>query len=114
MRKNRLKELRESLQMSQEMLGQRVGISQQVISKIESDDARLTKDNLLVLSEFFHVSTDYFLGLSVVRRNEEQEHIIQSQYEKNYELLHLYELLEERDQKLVRCMVDKMVELGRR
>lgn len=73
MRENRVKELREAIHLSQEALGETVGISQQVISKIERDDSRLTKENLLLLADFFLVSTDYLLGRSKVRRNEEQE-----------------------------------------
>ena len=55
MSKNRVKELRESMHLSQEKLGEFTNISQQVISKIERSDSRLTKDNMIILADFFEV-----------------------------------------------------------
>lgn len=50
---NRVKKLRLSLKLSQEELGERTNISQQLISKIENDDQKLTRDNMIVLADFF-------------------------------------------------------------
>lgn len=52
---NRVKKLRLSLKLSQEELGERTNISQQLISKIENDDQKLTRDNMIVLADFFQV-----------------------------------------------------------
>lgn len=111
MAKNRVKELREALHMSQQMLGNEVGISQQVISKIERDDNRLTKDNLIHLADFFAVSTDYLLGRSKVRRSLEQERGVLDRYERNNEFIQIYELLGSTNQCLLRTLADKMMEL---
>lgn len=108
---NRVKELREALHLSQETLGNSVGISQQVISKIERDDRRLTKDNMLVLADFFHVSTDYLIGRSDARRNVEQENEQSARYERNCEIVQLFELLGKKEQLFFRAMLDKMLEL---
>ena len=111
MRKNRIRELRDSFHISQETLGNCVGLSQQVISKAERDDRRLTKDNLIILADFFHVSMDYLIGRSDVRRTVEQETFQSIQYEKNCEMLQIYELLGKEEQLFFRAMLDKMLEL---
>lgn len=61
----RLKELREVNKLSQKRLGIKVGISQQVISRIERDMDTATLRHLLVLADFFRVTTDYMLGVDV-------------------------------------------------
>ena len=109
MRKNRVKELRESIGLSQGKLGEEIGISQQLISKIERDDERLTKDNML--ADFFQVSSDYLLGRSKIRRNLEQEQEMLNQYNRHYEFLQLYMLLGEQGQTLVRKIVAIMLEM---
>lgn len=55
----RLKYLRKKRGISQDELGQAIGLTQNNISKIENDDISLTIDNLLRLSDFFNVTTDY-------------------------------------------------------
>ena len=46
--KNRLKEMRENAHLSQKGLGNLVGISQQVISRIERDGNTMTLEHLLI------------------------------------------------------------------
>ncbi len=87
MRENRVRELHMALNLSQEQLGECTNISQQIISKIENDDERQTKDNMIALAHFFQVSTDYLLGRSTSRRILEQEAGHLDQYERNYDFL---------------------------
>ena len=61
------------MHLSQEKLGEYTNISQQVISKIERCDSRLTRENMITLADFFQVSTDYLLGRSNCKRTIEQE-----------------------------------------
>lgn len=110
MKNNRVKELRDEMHISQETLGKRVNISQQVISKIEGDDRRMTRDNMLALADFFNVSTDYLIGRSKVRRNVEQDKELLSLYERNCTLMSLYEMLDEKNQELIQTLLEKMVE----
>ena len=63
MNKNRVRELREARHLSQERLGEFTDISQQVISGIECSDSCLAKDDMIILADFFEVSTDYLLGI---------------------------------------------------
>lgn len=112
MRMNRVKELREARHLSQEKLGEFTNISQQVISKIERNDSRLTKENMIILADFFQVSTDYLLGRSNCKRNLEQEMEMLNRFEKYDDFIQTYVMLGEKERSLIRCIVDKMIELG--
>lgn len=56
-----IKYLREQRHMTQQQLGDMVGISQQIISRIELDRSKIQIDVLIKLADFFNVSTDYIL-----------------------------------------------------
>ena len=96
MSKNRVKELRESMHLSQEKLGEFTNISQQVISKIERSDSRLTKDNMIILADFFEVSTDYLLGRSNCKRSIEQEMEMLNKFRKYDDIVQMYVMLGEK------------------
>ena len=61
--KSRIRLLRERKRMSQLMLGREIGVSQQIISRIENDISTLSIDLLVNLANYFNVTTDYLLGL---------------------------------------------------
>lgn len=63
----RIAEQRKKLGISQEALGEKVGVSRQAISKWESDGAMPEIDKLIALSKLFGVSVGWLLGV------EEQE-----------------------------------------
>lgn len=64
MRGDRVRELRERLQISQQELADRLGVSAQHIYRIESGRRdNPTADTLMRLSKEFGVSVDYLLGL---------------------------------------------------
>lgn len=58
----KIRELRKSKKISQEELAFQIGVSRQTIHKWEAGDARPGTDNLKSLSEFFKVSSDYFIN----------------------------------------------------
>ncbi len=58
----RIKELRESVHLSQKLLGHRLGLSQQVISRIERDDSTMTLEHLMLLADFLMFPRIIFLG----------------------------------------------------
>ena len=60
----RLYQLRKARQLSQKQLGDEVGLSHKAISTIESGTRGTTIDKLVLLARFFHVSTDYLLGIT--------------------------------------------------
>ncbi len=61
----KIQELRKSKGLSQEQLSLEIGVSRQAVSKWESNQSFPDIDKIVMLSEFFGVSTDYILLDSV-------------------------------------------------
>ena len=59
----RISECRRKMNLSQEALGEKVGVSRQAISKWEADGAVPEIDKLIALSRLFGVSIGWLLGL---------------------------------------------------
>lgn len=59
----RVFELRKQRGLNQKELGAEVGLSHKSISTIESGLSSTSIEKLILLAEFFNVSTDYLLGL---------------------------------------------------
>ena len=59
----RIQELRKGLGLSQEELGERMGVSRQAISKWEGDQTIPELDNLIALSRLFSLSVGQLLGV---------------------------------------------------
>jgi transcriptional regulator with XRE-family HTH domain len=59
----KLKELRKQAGLTQQQLGERVGVTKSVISFYELQERSPSPDVLVKLSRIFHVSTDYLLGI---------------------------------------------------
>lgn len=69
----RLRDLRESKNMTKTKLGEMIGCDQPKISKLENPENTTlpSVDNLIRISEIFHVSIDYLLG----KEKREQQHL---------------------------------------
>ncbi|MCM1262202.1 MAG: helix-turn-helix domain-containing protein [Butyrivibrio sp.] len=65
--KTRIKELRLEKNLTQKSLGERLGATQTMLSKIENGTSTPDAMLLVNLSRFFKVSTDYILYLSEER-----------------------------------------------
>lgn len=98
---NRIRELRKSRGMNQEVLAAFVGVSQQTISKIEHDINAVGIDLLIQLADYFNVTTDYILGLSNEKRSVARETKMQSRVENQYDLVIEYEELNPHNQKVL-------------
>ena len=59
----KIQDLRKRNGLSQEQLAERLGISRQAVSKWESGQSVPDIDKIVLMSEFFKVSTDYLLKL---------------------------------------------------
>ncbi|WMJ81994.1 helix-turn-helix transcriptional regulator [Clostridium sp. MB40-C1] len=66
---DRLKELREEKQLTQEELGKLLNVSRQTVSGYESEDNEPSIQNLIKLADIFNVSLDYLLGRTKERVN---------------------------------------------
>ncbi len=58
----RLKELRKSYGLTQEKLADALDISRVNYTRYETDKARPDYETLILLADFFDVTTDYLLG----------------------------------------------------
>lgn len=58
---DRILELRKKKGISQEELADKIGVSRQAVSKWESDASYPEPEKIILLSDFFQVSTDYLL-----------------------------------------------------
>ena len=77
--KSNIRQLRKQRNISQKMLGEEIGLSQQVISRMERDRSKIQVDVLITLADYFRVSTDYVLGYSAGDTLENQEEITEAQ-----------------------------------
>ena len=62
--KDRLKQLRLQANLQQKELGAQIGLSANAISMIETGNRETSFEKLVQLAEYFHVSTDYLLGIT--------------------------------------------------
>ena len=80
MRSN-IKQLRKQQNISQKILGEQIGLSQQAISRMERDRSKIQVDVLITLADYFRVSTDCVLGYSAGDTLENQEEITEAPQE---------------------------------
>ena len=67
---DRIQHLRRSKGISQEELADKVGVSRQAVSKWESEQSTPDIEKVILLSDFFDVTTDYLLkGIEPVSEN---------------------------------------------
>ena len=66
---DRIQQLRKARGISQEELADRIGVSRQAVSKWESEQSMPDVEKVLLLSDYFEVTTDYLLkGIEPVPR----------------------------------------------
>ena len=58
---DRILNLRKSRGISQEELADKIGVSRQAVSKWESEQSTPDIDKIILLSDYFDVTTDYLL-----------------------------------------------------
>ena len=63
----RLKDLREDLDIKQKEIADYLHIKQNTYSQYENGQRQLPIDSLIMLAKFYHVSTDYILGLTNIK-----------------------------------------------
>ena len=70
---DRILELRKQKGISQEALADKLGVSRQAISKWESEQSTPELDKIVLMSDFFEVTTDYLLkGIEPVSEDNEK------------------------------------------
>ena len=77
---DRIQYLRKAKGISQEELADKVGVSRQAVSKWESEQSTPDLEKIIILSDFFGVTTDYILkGIEPVTDKEQKSLQIKSQ-----------------------------------
>lgn len=61
---NRLRDLREDRDLTQEYVGKQIGVSKQVMSNYERGERALNPDLICKFCDFYRVTADYLLGRS--------------------------------------------------
>lgn len=61
---NRLKELRKEKKLTQADISEILNVQPAAVSKYETNRASLTEDSISTLCKYFHVTSDFLLGLS--------------------------------------------------
>ena len=70
---DRIQMLRKQRGLSQEQLADEIGVSRQLVSKWENEQAVPDVERISILSEYFNTSTDYILkGIEPVKPEEQQ------------------------------------------
>ncbi len=70
---HRIQSLRKAKGISQEELADKVGVSRQAVSKWESEQSTPDMDNIIIMSDYFEVTTDYLLkGTETVKTESEK------------------------------------------
>lgn len=93
----KIKELRKNKKISQEQLGNAVGVSKMAISYFEKGKKAPSRETLEKIADYFDVTTDYLLGRSEDPELNEEEDKIVSEEGKN--ILALIESLPEDERK---------------
>ena len=66
---DRIQSLRKAKGVSQEELADRIGVSRQAVSKWESEQSTPDVEKIVLLSNYFEVTTDYILkGIEPVKQ----------------------------------------------
>ncbi len=60
----RVYRLRKQARLSQKQLGEILGLSNKAVCTMENGSRGTTIEKLVILAEYFHVSTDYLLGIT--------------------------------------------------
>ncbi|MCI6888425.1 MAG: helix-turn-helix transcriptional regulator [Lachnospiraceae bacterium] len=66
-----IRQLRNRNHITQRALGDAMGLSQQIISRMERDRSKIQVDVLIKMADYFHVSTDCILGYEFHDRGEQ-------------------------------------------
>lgn len=105
---SRIKEVRESRHVIQEIVADELGVTQQAFSKYERDITTIKTDVLIKLAKYFNVTTDYLLGLSDVKRDLQRQVEMNKALDEYYELVEAFKSLDEYDKELLWNIVQQL------
>lgn len=102
---NRLKELRDKKDLTQEQVAKAINIPTNTYRNYEKPGHSIPEKNIILLAKFFHTTTDYVLG------TEENHHIDLTQITQDKrEIINLLKYLNEKEIYYVKGYIDKLIE----
>lgn len=114
MKQDRLRELREQRHMIQAIVAAKVGISQQSLSKYETDISRIKVDILIKLAQYYNVTSDYILGLSDMKRDLQGQMRVNKALDEYYDLVEMFRSFDIYEQQFVWNIMKEMQQLKRK
>ena len=108
MRKNRIRELRKSNKLSQEVLSQILGTTQQAVSRMENYAYNIPTDLLIKMAEYFNVTTDYILGVSDTKRDLNGQVRMNREMDQCYDVVRRYQNLTEVNKRTLYCILERL------
>lgn len=112
----RIKQLRKSLNMSQEELGSKIGVKKSAVNKYETGDVEnIPRQSIEIMCRLFSVSPSYLLGIEELEDSLAKEVKLIEQIQEFYgkeavELLELFTRLNEAGKQKVISYADDMTE----
>ena len=106
----RVKELKEEHGVTQEELAFVLGISQQRVSKLLSEKSQFYPEEIKKCANYFHVTSDYLLGLSDNRGEIEIDKVLASDVSESQKrlLIYLFSLLSEKQRTVILALLESM------
>lgn len=105
---NRIREIRTSHGLSQEALATIIDSTQQSISRMENNTQAITAKALIMMSEYFNVSTGYLLGISDIKRDLNGQMRMNQEMEDCYDIVLHHRNLTETNKKTLSCILKRL------
>ena len=106
--KNRIRELRKSMNLSQEALAAILCTSQQAVSRMENGAYDIPTDLLVKMADSFNVTTDYILGRTDIRRDLSGQLRMNHEMDRYYDIILRYQRLSDINRKTFRVMLERL------
>ena len=106
--KNRIRELRKNMNMSQEALAEVIHTTQQAVSRMENHAYDIPSESLIEMAKHFNVTTDYILGVSDTKRDYNGQYRMNQEMDRCYVIVLRYQKLSEINQKTLRCILERL------
>lgn len=106
--KNRIRELRRNMNLSQENLAANLGTTQQAVSRMEIGAYDIPTDLLIKMSELFNVTTDYILGCSDIKRDLSGQVRMNHEMDRYYDIVLRYQRLTDINKKTLMTMLERL------
>lgn len=106
--KNRIRELRKSMNLSQEALAAILCTSQQAVSRMENGAYDIPTDLLVKMADSFNVTTDYILGRTDIKRDLSGQLRMNQEMDRYYDIVLRYQRLSDINRKTFRVMLERL------